>query len=140
PQALYDVHMSYLEAGADIIETNTFNGNSISQREYGLESLVPEMNREAAKIAKRAATDYTAKTGKRVYVAGALGPTNKTLSLSPDVGNPAFRAVDFDEVANTYYEQAKNLIECGADLLLPETVFDTLNLKACLYAIQNLEE
>ncbi|MGZ3723271.1 MAG: methionine synthase, partial [Bdellovibrionales bacterium] len=138
-QALYDVHMSYLDAGADIIETNTFNGNSISQREYGLEALVPEMNREAARIAKRAANDYTAKTGRKVFVAGALGPTNKTLSLSPDVGNPAFRAVDFDEVANTYYEQAKNLLEGGADLLLPETVFDTLNLKACLYAIQTLE-
>lgn len=139
-QALYDIHMAYLEAGAEIIETNSFNANAISQKEYGLESLAGEMNLEAARIAKRAANDYSRKTGRRVFVAGALGPTNKTLSLSPDVGDPAFRAVDFDTVAKAYYDQAKALMEGGADLLLPETVFDTLNLKACLYAIQNLEE
>lgn len=139
-EELYKIHMTYLEAGADILETNTFNANAISQKEYGLEALVPEMNQEAVRIAKRAASDYTKKTGRRVFVAGAIGPTNKTLSLSPDVGNPAYRAVDFELVAAVYYDQAKALVEAGADLLLPETVFDTLNLKACIYAIQKLEE
>ena len=139
PQALYDIHMAYLDAGADVIETNTFNANAISQKDYALEHLVPEMNLKAAQIARRAADDYRQRTGRPVWVAGSIGPTNRTLSLSPDVNDPAFRAVDFDAVAAAYYDQAKALLEGGADLLLPETVFDTLNLKACIYAIKKLE-
>lgn len=140
PEALYGVHMTYLDAGADIIETNTFNANAVSQSEYDLQDLVHEMNIEAVKIAKRAAGDYTRRTKRPAFVAGSIGPMNKTLSLSPDVGNPAFRQVDFDFVSQAYYEQARALMEGGADLLLPETVFDTLNLKACIYAIKRLEK
>jgi 5-methyltetrahydrofolate--homocysteine methyltransferase len=140
PEALYQIHMSYLDAGADIIETNTFNATTVSQREYGLEALVDEMNLIAAQIARRAANDYTARTGRKVYVAGSIGPTNKTLSLSPEVGNPAFRALSFAEMSEAYYQQAKALMNGGADLLLPETVFDTLNLKSCIYAIERLQD
>lgn len=141
PEIISEIHHQYLEAGCDIIETNTFNGTRISQSDYGLEDIVPLLNREAAKLAKKACVDHMAKNpGRRCYVAGALGPTNRTASISPDVNRPGYRAITFDELAQNYYEQAESLLEGGADILLPETVFDTLNLKACLYAIKNLEE
>ncbi|MFS4461090.1 methionine synthase [Bdellovibrio sp. HCB2-146] len=140
PQVIYDIHMKYLEAGADIIETNTFNGTTIAQADYGLESIVYEMNVEAARLAKKACDDYQKRTGKKTYVAGAIGPTNRTLSLSPDVNNPGYRAVTFDELKKAYKEQTLGLLEGGADILLPETTFDTLNLKAALVAIAEVEE
>ncbi len=140
PEVIYEIHMQYLDAGADIIETNTFNGTTISQADYELESWVDEINRQAVRIAKRARDDYFEKTGRKAYVAGALGPTNKTASLSPDVERPEFRGVTFDELVSAYYGQAKVFIDEGVDILLPETTFDTLNLKACLYAIEILQE
>lgn len=141
PEVIYEIHTQYLEAGCDIIETNTFNSTTIAQADYGLESIIPELNQKAAALAKKACLDFMKKNpGRKCYVAGAIGPTNRTASLSPDVNRPGYRAVDFDELVQAYYEQAENLLLGGADLLLPETVFDTLNLKACLYAIQNLEE
>ncbi|MEZ0393419.1 MAG: methionine synthase, partial [Pseudobdellovibrionaceae bacterium] len=139
PDVIREIHRTYIESGADIIETNTFNGTSVAQKEYGLEKQVREINREAARLAKEECDAYFKKTGKRVYVAGALGPTNKTLSLSPEVNNPAFRAIDFESLASAYEEQARALLDGGADILLPETVFDTLNLKAALFAIQKIE-
>lgn len=139
PEVIYDIHMQYLDAGADIIETNTFNGTTIAQADYGLESIVYEMNVAAAKLAKKACNDYTAKTGKKVYVAGAIGPTNKTASLSPDVNNPGYRAITFDELVQAYKEQVLGLLDGGVDILLPETTFDTLNLKAALFAISEVE-
>ncbi|WP_081111743.1 methionine synthase [Bdellovibrio bacteriovorus] len=140
PEVIYEIHTHYLQAGADIIETNTFNGTTISQADYGLSALAYEMNVEAARLAKKACDDHFKKTGKRAYVAGALGPTNKTASLSPDVNNPGFRAISFDELKTAYKEQALGLLEGGADILLPETTFDTLNLKAALFAISEIEE
>ena len=141
PDIIRSIHQAYLEAGADIIETNTFNGTRISQSDYHLEELVYELNYESARIAREAAREMTAKDpSKPRFVAGAIGPTNKTASISPDVNNPGYRAVTFDELAENYYEQAKGLMEGGADLLLVETVFDTLNCKAALYAIQQLKE
>lgn len=140
PQAVYDVHWSYLQAGADIIETNTFNGTRVSQSDYGLEEHVYEMNVAAAKIARSAVDTLFKQTGRKAYVAGSLGPTNKTLSISPVVTDPAYRAIDFDTLAAAYYEQAKGLLDGGVDILLPETTFDTLNLKACLYAIKKVQE
>jgi len=141
PDAVRRVHDAYLDAGADVIETNTFNGTAISQADYGLEGVVRELNREAARIARAAADDWTRRDpGRPRYVAGSMGPTNKTLSLSPKVGDPAFRAVTFDEVRAAYAEQARGLIEGGVDLLLAETVFDTLCLKACLCGIEDAFE
>jgi len=140
PDVVREIHRTYLEAGADIIETNTFNGTWVAQKEYGLEKHVVEINREAARLAKEECEAFFKKTGRRAYVAGALGPTNKTLSLSPEVNNPAFRAITFHELAGAYEEQARALLDGGADILLPETVFDTLNLKAALWAIQKIEE
>lgn len=140
PDVIYEIHMQYLEAGADIIETNTFNSTTISQADYGLSSLAYELNVAAARLAKKACDDHFKKIGRRAYVAGALGPTNKTASLSPDVNNPGFRGVSFDELKTTYKEQALGLLEGGADILLPETTFDTLNLKAALFAISEIEE
>ena len=140
PKIIREIHRQYMEAGADIIETNTFNGTSIAQEDYKLESFVPEINREAARIANDEAQLFFKKTGRKVYVAGALGPTNKTLSLSPDVNNPAYRATSFEKMVKAYEEQARALVEGGVDILLPETVFDTLNLKASLWAIRNIEE
>jgi 5-methyltetrahydrofolate--homocysteine methyltransferase len=140
PDIVRAIHRQYLDAGADIIETNTFNGTSIAQKDYELEKYVPEINREAARLAKLETEDLFKRTGRKAYVAGALGPTNKTLSLSPEVNNPAFRAVTFDEMAAAYEEQARALLDGGCDILLPETVFDTLNLKAALWAIQKIEE
>lgn len=140
PEVIYDIHMKYLEAGADIIETNTFNGTTIAQADYGLESIVYELNVAAAALAKKACLDYQAKTGKRCYVAGAIGPTNRTASLSPDVNNPGYRAVTFEELKTAYKEETLGLLEGGVDILLPETTFDTLNLKAALFAISEVEE
>ncbi|MBL7544801.1 MAG: methionine synthase [Bdellovibrionaceae bacterium] len=140
PEVIYEIHTQYLNAGADIIETNTFNGNSVSQADYELEAWVDEINRQAVRVARRARDDYFKKTGRKTYVAGALGPTTKTASLSPDVERPEYRAISFDELVTSYYAQAKVFIEEGVDILLPETTFDTLNLKACLYAIETLQE
>ena len=137
PGIIESIHREYLEAGADIIETNTFASTSIPQADFELEAYVTEMNTEGAKIARRVADEYTAKDpSKPRFVAGAIGPLNKTLSLSPDVNNPGFRAVTFDEVVNAYYEQVKALVENGVDTLLVETIFDTLNAKAAIYAIK----
>ena len=141
PEIVEAIHRAYLEAGADIIETNTFNGTRISQSDYHLEDFAYEINVESAKIAKKVAQEFTAKNpNKPRFVAGAIGPTNKTASISPDVNNPGFRAITFNELVVNYYEQASGLIDGGADILLVETVFDTLNCKAALFAIQNLKE
>lgn len=139
PHIIEEIHKQYLKAGADIIETNTFSSTSIAQADYDMQSLVPELNVEAARCARKAVDAFLSgdsKDGKAKFVAGAIGPTNKTLSLSPDVNNPGFRAVTFDEVANAYLEQVKGLVEGGVDLLLVETIFDTLNAKAAIYAIK----
>jgi len=135
PQIIEGIHKEYLEAGADIIETNTFSSTTIAQADYDMQSLAYELNVASAQCARRAADEYTKKNpNKPRFVAGAIGPLNKTLSLSPDVNNPGFRAVTFDEVATAYTEQIKGLIEGGADILLIETIFDTLNAKAAIYA------
>lgn len=137
PGIVEGIHKEYLEAGADIIETNTFSSTRIAMADYGMEDLAYELNFASAKVARKAADEYTAKDpGKPRFVAGAIGPLNKTLSLSPDVNNPGFRAVTFDEVASAYYEQIKGLVEGGVDLLLIETIFDTLNAKGAIYAIK----
>jgi 5-methyltetrahydrofolate--homocysteine methyltransferase len=132
PQIITDIHKQYLLAGADIIETNTFNSQAISLADYGMESIAYELNIAAVKCAKDAVTE----SGKTAWIAGAIGPMSKTLSLSPDVNNPGFRAVTFDEVATAYYEQVKGLVDGGVDVLLIETIFDTLNAKAAIYAIK----
>ncbi|MDD2762634.1 MAG: homocysteine S-methyltransferase family protein [Opitutaceae bacterium] len=133
-----DIHRQYFEAGADIVETNTFNSTRISQADYQTESLVPEINYAAARIARSAADKASVKLGRRCFVAGALGPTNRTASMSPDVNRPDYRAVTFDQLVAAYYEQARALVEGGAEILLVETIFDTLNAKAALFAIENL--
>jgi 5-methyltetrahydrofolate--homocysteine methyltransferase len=141
PDVIYAIHKEYLEAGADIIETNTFSGTRIAQKDYDLEHAVYDINFQSAKLAKKACTDFMAKNpDRKCYVAGALGPTNRTLSMSPDVNNPAFRTITFDELVQNYYEQVKALIEGGADILLPETTFDTLNLKAAIFAVEKFQE
>ena len=141
PKAIYEVHAKYLEAGADIIETNTFSGTSIAMADYALEDHVTELNVASAKIARKAADDFTAKTpNKPRFVAGSIGPTNKTASMSPDVNDPGYRAITFNELKEAYREQALALIEGGVDILLVETVFDTLNAKAALYAIDEIKE
>lgn len=141
PDVIEAIHKEYLDAGADIIETNSFNSTSISMEDYGMESVVKEINREAAKIARRAADKYSLKTpDKPRFVAGSMGPTNKTASISPKVENPIFRAVTFDDLRIAYKEQAEGLIEGGADLLLVETIFDTLNAKAALFAIEEVKK
>jgi 5-methyltetrahydrofolate--homocysteine methyltransferase len=141
PDIIKEIHRLYLQAGADIIETNTFSSTTIAQADYQLESLAYELNYQSAKIAKEAAIEFTELyPTKPRFVAGALGPTNKTASLSPDVNNPGYRAVSFDDLRIAYKEQAKGLIDGGADLLLIETVFDTLNAKAALFAVQELYE
>lgn len=135
PQIIEGIHKEYLAAGADIIETNTFAATVIAQEDFKLEDYVYELNVEGAKIARRAADEYTAKDpSKPRFVAGAIGPLNKTLSLSPDVNNPGYRAVTFDQVVDAYYEQIRGLVDGGVDLLLIETIFDTLNAKAAIYA------
>lgn len=139
PQIISEIYEQYLDAGSDIVGTNTFNSSSISQADYGTEKYVYEMNFESARLAKIAADKFTQKNpGKPRYVAGAIGPMNKTLSMSPDVNDPGFRAVTFDQIKESYREAAKGLIDGGADILLVETVFDTLNCKAALYAINEL--
>lgn len=141
PDIIMEIHEEYLEAGADIIETNTFNGSSISQADYGTEDIVYEMNRAAAQLALAAADKYTAlNPDKPRYVAGALGPTNRTASISPDVNAPGFRAITFDELFDAYFEQAKGLLDGGADILLLETIFDAQNARAALLAIDKLLE
>ena len=134
PQIIKAIHTEYLQAGADILETNTFNSQAISLADYHMEELVYELNVASAKIAREAIRDAQL-PGTR-YVAGAIGPMSKTLSLSPDVNNPGFRSVNFDEVANAYGEQIRGLVDGGVDLLLIETIFDTLNAKAAIYAIK----
>src|SRR6202167_1100698 len=134
PQAIEDIHLAYALAGADILETNTFSSTSIAQADYGMEDQVYELNRDGARLARRAAIKAEKADGRRRFVAGALGPTNRTASLSPDVNNPGFRAVSFDDLRIAYGEQIKGLIDGGADILLIETIFDTLNAKAAIFA------
>ena len=135
PDVIEAIHREYLEAGADIIETNTFSSTVIAQADYDMQEVAYEMNVASAQCARRAADAYTAQNpDKPRFVAGAIGPLNKTLSLSPDVNNPGYRAVTFDEVADAYYEQVKALVEGGVDILLIETIFDTLNAKGAIYA------
>jgi 5-methyltetrahydrofolate--homocysteine methyltransferase len=140
PQLVVQIHREYLEAGADVVTTNTFNSSAVSQADYGMQGLVAELNRCAAQLARRAADEVTRETGRRRFVAGALGPTSRTASLSPDVNDPGFRNVDFDELAAAYGEAANALIEGGVDVLLIETIFDTLNAKAALYAVRGALE
>ncbi|MDU3046311.1 homocysteine S-methyltransferase family protein, partial [Bradyrhizobium sp.] len=140
PEAIEDIHAQYLRAGADIVATNTFSATSIAQADYDLSDIIYELNREGARLARNAATRVAAEDGKRRFVAGAMGPTNRTASISPDVSNPGYRAVTFDDLRIAYGEQARGLLDGGADLLLVETIFDTLNAKAALYAIAELCE
>ncbi len=141
PDVIKAIHAEYLEAGADIIETNTFSGTTIAQADYDLEEAVYDINYQSAKIAREVADEFT-KTNpdKPRFVAGSIGPTNRTLSLSPDVNDPGYRAVTFEELVKAYSEQIKALIEGGVDVLLIETIFDTLNAKAALFACQNVFE
>jgi 5-methyltetrahydrofolate--homocysteine methyltransferase len=141
PDIIKDIHRQYFEAGADIIETNTFGSTSVAQADYHLEHLVYQINYEAAKIAREVADEFTRREpNKPRFVAGSMGPTTKLASMSPDVNNPGFRAITFDELVVAFKEQAKGLLDGGADLLLPETITDTLNVKAALFAIQELFE
>jgi 5-methyltetrahydrofolate--homocysteine methyltransferase len=141
PQIITGIHKQYLDAGADIIETNTFSSTAIAMADYEMQSLAYELNVAAAKCAKEAIQQFysenqKSKTQNPKFIAGAIGPLNKTLSLSPDVNNPGFRAVTFDEVVNAYYEQVRGLVDGGVDILLIETIFDTLNAKAAIFAIK----
>lgn len=141
PQIIYAIHKEYLEAGSDIIETNTFNSNAVSMADYHMEDLVYELNFVSAKLAKKAAEEFTAKNpDKPRFVAGAIGPTTRTASISPNVNDPGYRAVNFDDLVKTYTEQVQGLVEGEVDLLLVETIFDTLNAKAALFAIQEYGE
>ena len=141
PQAIEEVHRKYLEAGADIIETNTFSGTTIAMADYHMEDLVYELNYESAKIARKVCDEFTAKNLKKPrFVAGSIGPTNKTASLSPDVNDPGYRAITFDELRIAYKQQAEALLDGGSDILLVETIFDTLNAKAALFAIDEIQE
>jgi 5-methyltetrahydrofolate--homocysteine methyltransferase len=141
PDIIKEIHRQYFEAGSDIVETNTFGSTWVAQADYHLESLVYEINFQAAKIAKEVAAEFTAKEPhKPRFVAGAMGPTTKLASMSPDVNNPGYRAITFDQLAGAFKEQAKGLIDGGVDMLLLETITDTLNVKAALFAIQELFE
>ena len=140
PEVPESIHRAYFEAGADIAETNTFSANRISQADYAAEHLVREINLESAKLARRLADEFQAKDGRPRFVAGAIGPTNKTLSLSPDVNDPGYREIDWDTLVDVYQEQAAALVEGGADFILIETVFDTLNAKAGIMAVRQLEQ
>lgn len=141
PKAIADIHRKYFLAGADIVETNTFSGTTIAMADYKMEELVYELNYESAKIAKKVAEELSLENpDKPRFVAGAMGPTNKTASMSPDVNDPGFRAISFEQLREAYREQAKGLIDGGVDILLVETVFDTLNAKAALFAIDELKE
>ncbi|WP_435261799.1 homocysteine S-methyltransferase family protein [Tenacibaculum sp. nBUS_03] len=140
PEAVKEVHRKYFAAGADIIETNTFSGTTIAMADYQMENLVYELNYESAKIAKEVAQEFTEKEPhKPRFVAGSIGPTNRTASMSPDVNDPGYRAVTFDELRKAYKEQVEALIDGGADILLVETIFDTLNAKAALFAIEEVK-
>ncbi len=141
PDIIKEIHKAYFEAGADIAETNTFSSTSIAQEDYQLESLAYELNLTSAKLAREVADEFTSKEPEKPrFVAGAIGPTNKSASISPDVNNPAYRNVSFEELAKSYKEQAKGLLDGGVDILLVETIFDTLNAKAALFGIQELFE
>lgn len=141
PHAIAEVHRQYLEAGADIIETNTFSGTTIAMADYQMQDLVTELNYESAKIGRRVCDEFTARNpDKPRFLAGSMGPTNKTASLSPDVNDPGYRAITFQELKVAYQQQAKALLDGGADILLVETIFDTLNAKAALFAIDELAE
>ncbi|MFD0862775.1 homocysteine S-methyltransferase family protein [Sungkyunkwania multivorans] len=141
PAAIKEVHSKYFEAGADIVETNTFSGTTIAMADYGMEELVYELNYESAKLAKEVADTFTKQDPERPrFVAGSIGPTNRTASMSPDVNNPGFRAVTFDELRIAYKQQVEALIDGGSDILLVETIFDTLNAKAALFAIEEVKE
>uniref|UniRef100_A0ABK0LMP9 Methionine synthase n=1 Tax=Rattus norvegicus TaxID=10116 RepID=A0ABK0LMP9_RAT len=140
PDVIYQIHKEYLLAGADIIETNTFSSTSIAQADYGLEHLAYRMNKCSADVARKAAEEITLQTGVKRFVAGSLGPTNKTLSVSPSVERPDYRNITFDELVEAYQEQAKGLLDGGVDILLIETIFDTANAKAALFALQKLFE
>ena len=141
PQAIKEIHSKYFEAGADIVETNTFSSTSIAMADYQMEDLVYELNYESAKLAKQVADSFTAKEPQKPrFVAGSIGPTNKTASLSPDVNDPGFRAITFDQLVEAYSEQTEALLDGGVDILLVETIFDTLNAKAALYAIEAVKE
>lgn len=141
PQAIADIHGKYFAAGADIVETNTFSGTTIAMADYGMEDLVTELNCESARIAKKVAQEFTKKEpNKPRFVAGAMGPTNKTASMSPDVNDPGFRAITFEELRKAYKQQAEALLDGGVDILLVETIFDTLNAKAALFAIAQINE
>ncbi|MCI0454398.1 MAG: methionine synthase, partial [Candidatus Dadabacteria bacterium] len=138
PEIIATIHSKYLEAGADIIETNTFNSTRVAQADYGLEDIVFELNKKGAQIARKTADEFMVNNpGRQCFVAGAIGPTNRTASISPDVNRPSLRATTFQELVDAYYEQVKGLIEGGVDVLLTETVFDTLNLKAAIFAIES---
>jgi 5-methyltetrahydrofolate--homocysteine methyltransferase len=138
PEAIRDIHLAYFQAGADIVETNTFSSTQIAQADYGMEALAYELNVASAKLAREAAMLAQKADGRRRYVAGAVGPTNRTLSISPDVNNPGFRAVSFDQVRESYAEQVRGLIDGGSELILVETIFDTLNAKAAIVAIEDV--
>ncbi|MDX1627729.1 MAG: homocysteine S-methyltransferase family protein [Fulvivirga sp.] len=141
PDIIKDIHRAYYNAGADIAETNTFSSTTIAQADYHLEGAVYDINYQSAKIAREVADEYTAQQPEKPrFVAGSMGPTNRTASISPDVNNPGYRAIDFDTLAKAYGEQARALIDGGADMLLVETVFDTLNAKAALFAIAALQD
>ncbi|WP_339629057.1 homocysteine S-methyltransferase family protein [uncultured Maribacter sp.] len=141
PEAIADVHRKYFAAGADIVETNTFSGTTIAMADYHMEEFVYELNYESARIAKMVADEFTKKEpNKPRFVAGSIGPTNKTASMSPDVNDPGYRAISFDELRIAYKQQVEALLDGGADLLLVETIFDTLNAKAALFAIEEVKE
>lgn len=141
PEVIKEIHRHYLEVGADIVETNTFSGTSVAMADYEMENLVYELNYQSAKLAKEVTEEFTKKTpDKPRFVAGSIGPTNRTASLSPDVNRPEFRAITFDELKIAYKEQVEALIDGGVDILLVETVFDTLNAKAALFAIDEVKE
>lgn len=141
PEIIEDIHRQYFEAGADIAETNTFSGTTVAQADYDLEDAVYDINFHSAKIARKVADEFTAlNPDKPRFVAGSIGPTNRTASISPDVNDPGFRGITFDELVTAYYQQTGALIDGGVDILLVETVFDTLNAKAALFAIDKLFE
>ena len=138
PKAIEDIHYQYARAGADILETNTFSSTSIAQADYGMEDMVYELNRDGARLVRRAAIRAQQEDGRRRFVAGALGPTNRTASISPDVNNPGYRAVTFEDLRRAYLQQATGLIDGGADIILIETIFDTLNAKAAVAAVEDV--
>ncbi len=141
PKAIAEVHAAYFEAGADIVETNTFSGTTIGMADYHMEDLVYELNYESAKIARQVADEFTAKNPEKPrFVAGSIGPTNRTASMSPDVNDPGYRAVTFDDLRIAYKQQVEALMDGGSDILLVETIFDTLNAKAALFAIEEVKE